>query len=85
MRGAATALALAHTLPYILELCGSSSPLPPRLIAERWVAKMQERTAKAVASVGAARNVSRNWSQETMTCHSFNCFSIVWGQVGALL
>ena len=80
MRGAATALALAHTLSSILELCGSSSPLPPRLIAEKWAAKMQERTAKAVASVGASRNVSRNWSQETMTCHSFNCFSIVWGQ-----
>ena len=31
-------------------------------------------------SVGAARKVSPNWSQETMTCHSFNCFSIVWGQ-----
>ena len=24
--------------------------------------------------------VSPNWSQETMTCHSSNCFSIVWGQ-----
>ena len=31
-------------------------------------------------SVGSARKVSPNWSQETMTCHSFNCFSIVWGQ-----
>ena len=30
--------------------------------------------------VGAACKVSANWSQETMTCHSFNCFSIVWGQ-----
>ena len=28
------------------------------------------------SSVGAARNVSPNWSQETMTCHSSNCFSI---------
>ena len=30
--------------------------------------------------VGAARKVSPDWSQKTMTCHSFNCFSIVWGQ-----
>ena len=27
--------------------------------------------------------VSPNWSQETMTCHSFNRFSIVWGQGNA--
>jgi len=32
------------------------------------------------SSVGAARKVSPNWSQETMTCHSSNCFSIVWDQ-----
>ena len=31
-------------------------------------------------SVGAARKVSPNWSQETMTCHSSSCFSIVWGK-----
>ena len=30
--------------------------------------------------VGAALEVSPDWSQKTMTCHSFNCFSIVWGQ-----
>ena len=36
-------------------------------------------------SVGAARKVSPNWSQETMTCHSFNCFSIVWVQGNAPL
>ena len=30
--------------------------------------------------VGAVRKVSLDWSQKTMTCHSFNCFSIVWGQ-----
>ena len=39
------------------------------------------------SSVGAARKVSPNWSQETMTCHSSNCFSIVRGQgrtIGAL-
>ena len=28
--------------------------------------------------VGAARKVSPDWSQKTMTCHSFNCFSTVW-------
>ena len=33
-----------------------------------------------MGSVGAARKVSANWSQETMTCHSSNCFSIVWDQ-----
>ena len=32
-----------------------------------------------MGSVGAARKVSPNWSQETMTCHSSNCFSIVLG------
>ena len=26
-----------------------------------------------------ARKVSPDWSQKTITCHSFNCFSIVWG------
>ena len=26
----------------------------------------------------AARKVSPNWLQETMTCHSSHCFSIVW-------
>ena len=36
-------------------------------------------------SVGAVRKVSPDWSQETMTCHSFNCFSIVWGQGNAPL
>ena len=34
-----------------------------------------------MGSVGAARKVSANCrSQETMTCHSSNCFSIVLGQ-----
>ena len=33
-----------------------------------------------ICFVGAARKVSPNWSQEIMTCNSFNCFSIVWGQ-----
>ena len=35
------------------------------------------------SSVGAARKVSPNWLQETMTCHSFNCLSIVLGQGNA--
>ena len=36
-------------------------------------------------SVGAACKVSPNWSQETMTCRSSNCFSIVYGQGNAPL
>ena len=35
--------------------------------------------------VGTARKVSPNWSQETMTCHSSNCCSVVWGQENAPL
>ena len=32
-------------------------------------------------SAGAARKISpKYWLQETMTCHSSNCFRIVWGQ-----
>ena len=38
-----------------------------------------------MSSVGAARKVSPNWSQETITCHSSSCFSIVWGQGNAPL
>ena len=33
-----------------------------------------------LGSVGAARKVSPDWSHETITFHSFNCSSIVWGQ-----
>ena len=35
-----------------------------------------------MGSVGAAYKVCPlgNWSQETMTYHSFNCFNIVWDQ-----
>ena len=36
-------------------------------------------------SVRAVGKVSPNWSQETMTCHSSNCFSIVRGQGNAPL
>ena len=38
-----------------------------------------------IGSVGAARKVSLNWSQETTTCHFSNWFSIVWGQGNAPL
>ena len=34
----------------------------------------------SLSCIGAARKVSPDWSQKTMTYHSFNCFSIVWGQ-----
>ena len=33
-----------------------------------------------LSCVEAARKVCPDWSQKTMTRHSFNCFSIVWGQ-----
>ena len=39
----------------------------------------------AALGVGAAPKVSPNWSQGTMTCHSSNCFNIVWGQGNAPL
>ena len=45
--------------------------------------RKQRRVWQGIA--GAARKVSSNWSQETLTCHSSNCFSIVWGQGNALL
>ena len=35
--------------------------------------------SKAAGSLGA-RKVSPDWSLKTMTCHSFNCFSIVCAQ-----
>ena len=38
-----------------------------------------------MSSVGVAQKVSPNWSQQTMICHSCNCFSIVWGQGNAPL
>ena len=41
--------------------------------------------SKEKGSVGAAHKLSPNWSQETMTCHSSNCFSIAWGQGNAPL
>ena len=44
-----------------------------------------EKMNKQMGSIGAAHKVSPYWSQETMTCHSSNCFSTVWGQGNALL
>ena len=44
---------------------------------------MDDQRNQPTISVGAARKASPNWSQETMTCHSSNCFSIVWGQGNA--
>ena len=32
-----------------------------------------------LSCVEAVRKASPDWSQKTMTCHSSNCFSIVWG------
>ena len=37
------------------------------------------------SSVGTVRKVSPNWSHETITCYSSNCFSIVLGQGNAPL
>ena len=45
---------------------------PPSL---PWTRKI----SKAAGSLGA-RKVSPDWSQKTMTCQSFNCFSIVYAQ-----
>ena len=33
--------------------------------------------------VGAARKITPNWLQKTMTCQNSNCFSIFWGQRNA--
>ena len=51
-----------------------------RACFSRWYS--DTRTAKKISRVGAACKVkvSPDWSQKTITCHSFNCFSIVWGQ-----
>ena len=43
------------------------------------------RTRVDGSSVGAARAVSPNWSQETMKCHSSSCFSIASVQGNAPL
>ena len=38
---------------------------------------LEKRFVRRPSSVEAARKVSPDWSQETMTCHCSNCFSIV--------
>ena len=45
-----------------------------------YVKQFHQIQALQISYVGAARNFSPDWSQKTLTCHSFNCFSIVWGQ-----
>ena len=40
--------------------------------------RVTRKERKGGGSVGAARKVSLNWLQETMTCHSFNYVIIVW-------
>lgn len=70
----------------------SPTPPPPKKIA---TIKNEINSKRAVddgkrekvgkRSVGAARKVSCNWLQEAMTCHSSNCFSIVYGQGNAPL
>ena len=51
-----------------------------------WTAREALRQDKQRSgSVGAAHKVYPNWSQETITCHSSNCFSFVWSQGNAPL
>ena len=45
-----------------------------------YVEQFPQIQALQINCVGAAGKVSPDWSQKTMTCYSFNCFSIVWGQ-----
>ena len=47
---------------------------------DMYVKQFDQIQALQISYVGAARKFSPDWSQKTMTCHSFNCFSIVWGQ-----
>ena len=65
---------------------GEPSVFPPFHIEFRKRRKFRRRLCtssvkREISScVEAAHTVSPDWSQKTMTCHSFNCFSIVWGQ-----
>ena len=60
-------------------MAGPLPPLdPPLLIVQSYLDTLLHYVWD-LSSVGAVRKVSPNWSQETMTCHSSNCFSIVWG------
>ena len=47
---------------------------------DMYVKQFHQIQALQISYVGAAGKFSPDWSQKTMTCHSFNCFSIVWGQ-----
>ena len=47
------------------------NPVTPSIIVKK---------DKKNTCVRAARKVSTYWLHKTMTCHSFNCFSIVSGQ-----
>ena len=48
-----------------------------------WFSEFDSKHAHCLLSVGAASKVSPYWSQETKTCHSSDCFSIVCGQATA--
>ena len=59
-----------------------STPPPPKKKAtmkknRKHTVDDGKREKAGKCSVGATRKVSPNWSQETMTCHSSHCFSIV--------
>ena len=81
-----------HSPPQRLPL-GTPTPPPPQ--QKNSNKKNQINSKRAVddgkrekvgkKSVGAARKVSCDWLQEAMTCHSSNCFSIVYGQGNAPL
>ena len=46
------------------------------LLSDAYIRFQVEVNAFQTSCVRAARKVSPDWSQKTMTCHSFNCFSI---------
>ena len=43
------------------------------------MSKLRCKEHQLLSSEGSARKVSPDWSQETITCYSSNCFSIVLG------
>ena len=67
---------LRNNVKMAIATCNNLDPsLPPSL---PWTRKISK--AAGWLSCGAARTVSPDWLQKTMTCHSFNCFSIVCAQ-----
>ena len=44
-------------------------------VSDAYIRFQVEVNAFQTSCVRAARKVSPDWSQKTMTCHSFNCFS----------